>query len=422
MGGGEPHADCRQGKHRTRDLDRQDVLISAGAGLCYPEAGAALFARQPGSANSAVEYSGPIKASRLLILLFFATALALPASASARPGWDVQKRSLHLSLEAHASNGYELWVETLGHRRVNLGLAKGGVVVSYTTSGRVSRDRIEADFGELGEVSVRLRGKPVPFELIPGLGLPRNLFPHRDCRGRKPVREAGSFRGTIRFRGEHGFAAVDLGDAKGEMRRYYRRLCKRGKLIGPRGRPQASYEPPRMNVITVGGRTAGRSVFFEALGFEGGPRNGALTKSFGSLAFAGTVEHRDRVRIDRLAMTEGDEGSLIVSPHGTAPVRATVALPKPLEGTAELTQAAGEPTSWIGSLQVHLPGAGTVPLTGPELTPVFCRVALFSELRTPCVRRSEKAIPEPPRIGVLLAQGSGSHSQAFAEARLSWSR
>jgi hypothetical protein len=61
-------------------------------------------------------------------------------------------------------------------------------------------------------------------------------------------------------------------------------------------------------------------------------------------------------------------------------------------------------------------------LTGARLTPVFCRTALFSQLRTPCLRRSEEVIPEPPRISALIAQGSGSHSQALADVRLSWSR
>ncbi len=355
------------------------------------------------------------------MLLTFAAALALPASAGARPNVEVQKRSLHLSLQARASNGYQLRLETLGHKRVNLAFSKGGVFVGYTTIGRVNRHRIRADFGRLGRVSVRLRAKRVPFPRPRGRNPQRNRSPRRDCRGRRPMREVGSFRGRIRFKGERGFTTVSTDSARGEMQRYYRRVCK---LTPARGRRQPAFEAPRLNTITVGGRAANRAVFLRAVGLEGGPSNAALGKGFGSLTTAGTIERRAGVRIDRLAMTEGDARSLIVSPDDKRPVTATVALPKPFAGKAKLIQAAGSPTSWTGSLRVHLPGAGAVPLTGPRLQPVFCRVGLFSELATPCVRRAEGAIPEPPRINALMAllQGSGSHSQALAEARLSWSR
>lgn len=61
-------------------------------------------------------------------------------------------------------------------------------------------------------------------------------------------------------------------------------------------------------------------------------------------------------------------------------------------------------------LGLRLPVSGLIPLTGPELETEFCRAAEPAHFE----RCLESLLEDSP-----LAQGSGSHSQPLALARLS---
>lgn len=354
------------------------------------------------------------------------SALPAVATASQRPGWFEQARSLHLSFTAKASNGYAISLETRGHRGVILRLSRDGVSASYQTKGRVNRKGVEADFGELGKVAVEFRGRPTRFGLLAELpfALPPGILPHRECRGPRPRQEAGSFRGTILFEGENGFARFDRDNVRGKVQRTYRRLCKGrppGGLLRTRFRrasarasasASAAGKPKlgnlSMNILVVGGVQAGRKLAFATFGFSGhsGDRLlDALAAIFGPLALATTSERRDGVLIERLGVSLGEEGSLIVSPPKRKAITATVAFPKPFEGTAEYQQAPGLPPSWVGSLIARLPGAGAVPLTGAGLTTVFCRLSLADDdaEENPCVKEAEAIIEDASGDARLLA-------------------
>jgi len=366
----------------------------------------------------------------LLVVLF-----AVPATASARPGWEEVERALHLSFRAPTSNGYAMSVETAGHRQVTLTLAKGSVTATYRTTGRVSREGIEAKFGALGEIAVEFDGRPTRFSLRPGLsfGLPRGLF-HRECRGRRPQQEVGSFHGTIRFEGENGFTRIDTDRAKGKVRRTYRRFCKGGLLsrsfAATLGRASASAaKKPTLhdlyiNTLVVRGEQGGRELSFAVLGFSGSsgvPLLDELVKALGPFAIVETSEHREGMLIKRRGLAFGEEGSLIVSPPKRKRVSVTIAFPKPLEGTAKFDHVPGSPPSWVGSLVARLPGAGAVPLTGEGLEPTFCRASIAEE-ESPSLKQAERGFEGGRDARLLLRQGSGSHSQALADVRLSWSR
>src|SRR4051812_16870925 len=88
-----------------------------------------------------------------------ATPVAAAKGRGAKPRFEVHERALRLSLKVKASNGYEGWVTTQGHKRVTLTLQKGNARVEARTSGRVTRRGIEAEFGKLGRISVRFRGR-----------------------------------------------------------------------------------------------------------------------------------------------------------------------------------------------------------------------------------------------------------------------
>jgi hypothetical protein len=371
-------------------------------------------------------------------------ALVSAPTAAAKPRVQVFERSLRLVLLTEASNDYSLGIETDGHRQVALTLSKGSGAVIYTTTGRVSRKGIEADFGALGEVSVRFHGKLLrrrrPSRRLDVFGVPsRGRGLGTVCRGRRAQVESGDFRGTIRFEGENGFSGIDASAGRGFVIRKYRRVCRtsqphlhpkprrhRGQDSKGADQARAALGGLRANLLTVGGEADGRRVFMRALSFDSGPK--WLRELFGTMLIGATLERRDGIRIERVAMTGAGSNALTVSRGKNKPTRVSVVFPKPMEGRAELVQAKGSPVSWSGSLSMRLPGAGGVPLTGPGLAVVYCRISLAEIEESPCLPRSEALLPPEslsgsPRLKKLLAlQESGSHSQALADAKLSWSR
>src|SRR4051794_35598111 len=151
--------------------------------------------------------------------------LAAPAGAAARPGDEVRPRSLHLTMSAAGTRGYDITVDTLGHHRVTLTVSKNGQLASYMTRGKVSRHYVRADFGGFGKVSLRFHGKRHPF---PDSSQKRSKGRSKRvlCHGRRPQREVGRFRGTIEFDGQHGYTRLAVGKLHGEMRRSYRQVCR----------------------------------------------------------------------------------------------------------------------------------------------------------------------------------------------------
>jgi hypothetical protein len=367
------------------------------------------------------EYPAAMNARRLGGVAAAAAAvllLVLPIGAAAKPGYLVKDRGLRLTLDARAANGYRLSLKTLGHRQIVLQLSDGERLAIYRTTGSVSRDRIEADFGALGRISVRFAGKRRPFPLIPGLDipLPGLKLPHPDCRGKKPEREVGTFRGTIAFRGERGFTHLRTHRARGEVQRTYRRVCKRGRRREANGGPgnELSFGGARLNFLVAIDRSGRWPLRFETIGFDFGPQLEALEALLGTLAIASIYERREGLRIVRAAFVFGDEGSFLVDPPKADPVTATVALPQPIPGTAKYSKAVGSPATWVGSLKASLPGADPVPLTGPNFSTTLCRVP-FADLLTPrdnrCLRRSGATLPSGFAAGTpISAQISGSQS------------
>lgn len=430
MGGGEPHADCRQGHHRARDHGRQDLLIAEGADPSYP--GSAPHLPPGPSARLFFQYSAPIKALRpsalLLHLALALVALGAASTAAAAPDTYVREPSLQLALFAKASHGYKLWVETNGHHQVALIASRSGTSATYTTTGRVSRKGIEADFGGLGEISVRFRGR-----LEAGR-------PNPQCHGRRAQFGFGTFRGTIRFRGEHGFASVDVSRAPGLLFRSYRQICKRERSPLPKPKPKkhgggrggtqpdgegSLFDDLQARMLTVGGETEGKQAIMQAVSLVL-PSERRADLGF-TVLIGATLERRDGIRIERAALAFAGANVFAVSGGEGAPTRVGVVFPKPFEGRAKLVQERGEPSIWSGTLALPLPGAGRVPLTGPGLAAIFCQLSL-ERAETPCTRRADALLPATwlsgsPRLARLLArQESGSHSQALADVKLSWSR
>jgi hypothetical protein len=275
--------------------------------------------------------------------------------------------------------------------------------VRYTALGKVTRKGIKADFGSFGQGSLRFRSKSgFHPRYIPGLRLPGPL--RNDCKGRKPIGEKGVFLGNLRFSGEHGYVEVKAHRRRGEVVRSYRRVCKRRSRAGA-SKAESWIEAAG---LTAAARREGTLRFLIALEFS---LSREEEEESSMIAFGGLKEKVGRVAVDKLALVVDEFDSMKVSPVGEKPLSAEVKLPKPFEGTGSYLKEGKAPPTWSGDLGLRLPGSGLVPLTGPEFETDLCRATEPA--------RFERCLESLLEDSALLAQGSGSHSQPLALARLS---
>jgi hypothetical protein len=320
---------------------------------------------------------------------------------SAKPGPVVKPKSLHLRAALPASNGYSVSLKTNGHRQVVVTVSKDEFIASYTALGKVTRKGIEADFGSFGQVSLRFRSKSrFRRQSVLTPYLPPSL--RNRCKGRAPIGERGVFVGNVRFRGEHDFIAVRAHRLKGRVVRSYRRVCKKNL------RAAASVKV-REDDILLGAEAQSHGTLRFLLAVEISVAIKDENSSL-SIAFGGLREKVGRVGVSKLQLLFDEFDSIQPSPLGRRPVTAEVKLPKPFEGTASYFEEGKTPSTWSGDLNVRLPGSGLVPLTGPEFEANLCRGSSSEEF----ARCLQSLLKESP-----LAQGSGSHSQPLALARLS---
>lgn len=348
--------------------------------------------------------------------------LALPGGASARPGDEVRPRSLHLVTSSFATRGYIVRIETVGHHRVILTAEKNSQVATYTVRGKVSRHRVRADFGRFGRVNLHFNGRPQPFAKEPKKG-DSSRDKRRRCRGRKPEREVGAFRGAVEFEGQRLYTRLAVGGLKGELRRSYRQVCWL-RRPAPEARAHVSGNAPvlvhragipstgfTIAVLSARARVGHSLTFFSAINLEAPfgipiPRGERF-----SLISAYRQERVGRVRVFRSTFLSAGPGQVRISRRGAHPAKARVALGPPFSGTASFRDATAKSrASWQGDLVVRLPGTGALPLTGPHFHASLCRASAFHP-HSACFRQAEARL--------LAAQGSGSHSHPFALARLS---
>jgi hypothetical protein len=334
----------------------------------------------------------------------------------AKPRFEVHERSLSLLMFLEASNGYKGSVTTRGHRQVTLTLRKGYTTIEARTRGRVTRHGINARFGDLGKISVRFRGKPF------SLAFPGDKEGKRRCRGRKSEFESGLFRGTIRFRGENGFTQVSSKRVRGFVDRHYRRVCRRDPEDSFARVLKRLIELMPVTTLRANARVERTNVRFEAAAIDFRPILGPGV-GLAYVASAQTMERDRGMRLTRSVSAEGDEGSFLFRRGKKAPRTATVAPPRPFVGTAKYLKEPGSPASWAGSLAARLPGAGLVAMTGPNFRVVTCNMTLGALLKGRCRPGSGRTQSQTLlRLGRALPQISGSQSQLFGDARLSWSR
>jgi hypothetical protein len=355
--------------------------------------------------------------SSFLALGIAAAMVVVPANASAKSGYFVEPPSVTLRMSLQGSHGYNVSITSFAHKFVLLSASKGSVSAEYAVRGRSSRHGVRANLGDLGRIALKFHGSRRP---LPD-GPPRRF----KCKGHPPIHEVGRFEGVVRFNGEQGFTSVAASGARGSIVRHFRRVCKRppwlrsGDRLGTRGRVKPS--GVQLEFFVAGLRTRDRTVYVATVGSEIPAQGDRPSFSF-TFVVASLQEQRGRVSISRSVFIEGDPGSVLADESETEPTAATVTLPKPFGGMASYAKEPGSKASLTGSLNVWLPGAGKVPLTGPDFKAAVCHASGYKQMSR-CLRNVKANLKSRSSFSLAARpQGSGSHSQAFWDARLSWSR
>jgi hypothetical protein len=288
------------------------------------------------------------------ILLACATTvlLPMPAAASAKPGYVVTPGDHRVELDLKGSHGYGIGI--VGRRRgFELSASKGAMTVVYLLRHNHSRgDRLEARLPGVGRVSLRFQ--PLgPAHREPG------FFPQ--CSGGETVKQPGYFRGTIRFRGERGYTAVQATRPRGQIVTTAREVCKRSIFDHAKRTPEG-----HRTQLFAYSRSRGRVVWFSA----GILRDPLSTATF----FSGSAtERRAGMVVFREAVVLGAEGEFVTGDASDLPPTATVTPPAPFRGSAAFQRMPEGENAWSGPLSVDLPGAGRVALAGPDFSASLCR-------------------------------------------------
>lgn len=289
--------------------------------------------------------------------------LILPAAAAAKSAGHKGPNLFQLDVPLPDSNGYSMELGAEDHRHVELTASKGAVAVHYSVLGRASSRRLDADFGALGEVHIRIHLKP---ELVlPG------LFGKKRC-GERLGFYGGSFRGTVDFAGEPQVAGV-VAHRGGVAFIHSSRACKH-----PHQRPASlartiegkAHQAKEVDLLSAEMKAEGRTVIFEALRFKGDLRKPHSAVTFLS---ADVSESLGRVAIDRTAFEITPAKVLYISKRGKQPETAVLEPTKPFAGSAAYSAEPETPASWSGDLSVRLPVVGAVPLTGTGFSAELCR-------------------------------------------------
>jgi hypothetical protein len=319
----------------------------------------------------------------LLALAIGATALR-PADAIAAPAPEPLVLS---SFKLKGSHGYsvEAIVGQEGNFPKTVGIIaqREGLSASYELPGQLERG-MHADFGTVGRVAMDFhRTKRTVDKLEKGCTY---------------VKEIGEFRGEFIFLGEGGYTVAEASSAPGVIVRLPNGFCG----FGRRGRSLPSFLST--DRLVARSRAPHGFVEVEATADALGAKSGIS---------ADVHESVGAMTIIRSASGYTGKRTLLLGP-GKRPHRATVSPSSPFVGSARFDEPADGPATWTGRLSISLPGAPRVSLAG---TGFAARLCLHVSLLAAC------KVPLPPRpAGGARLQGSGSHSQALADVRLSWSR
>ena len=280
-----------------------------------------------------------------LCLMAFAALLSLPAGAAAKNG-------LELDLRLPGNHGYKIEVGGYDSTAFVSASRSAGTprrfeeTSTYIARGKVSATSIEANFGSLGRASLRFHPT----------GPVTKTRPHRHCLGPDHYTiRPGVFVGTVRFRGEDGYAHAEAHRIKGKSVTPPELVCfdSIASILREFGiNPSGKRKRPKVTKLRAGWREVGSAIYLEA--------------------------RRKRDEATYIAIHQKTEGQLAIyrSAYVKAPAtafgaqsslsQATFKPPAPFEGVGLFRRDPSGTKLWSGSLAVSFPGEPDVPLTGPQ--------------------------------------------------------
>jgi hypothetical protein len=222
-----------------------------------------------------------------------------------------------------------------GRDGLTVQVSKGHASAAYFHPAHFEPKRISGRIGGLGRVKLRFHRQRK-----------RNVsFPH--CSGHI-VRRIGVFTGKIRFHGERGYTRVRARRAHGTVEVPRNLHCRFGRGGGSGGptfhetQLDASNDPSDLSRYTD---------FFADKSRD----------SDTSFFLADETDIHGQLFIDRFAWANAPRSAFTFAPDLSS---AHVEPPAPFSGSADFSA----PHQWTGSLSVSLPGAGEVPLSGPDFS------------------------------------------------------
>lgn len=291
---------------------------------------------------------------RLAARTALATLLA-GAFFAAPAGAAVDRSPTKARFELRASHGY--FVSVIGEGRwVRLSVEDDDSLAIYRVKGLVSTRRLRATFGDLGRISARFKPS----------GRVERQNPSKGCVGKPELSQQGLFVGRIRFRGEKGYVRVNARRVRGRVTQARSWRCERRI---PDQEDSILEEAP-FGFPLLSAFTPHRRLVFGAVG------SNRAEKDQSSFFVGGALERHGSMRVARVTFEEGDASDFRFKGDFS---EATFEPPKPFRGTATFVRHEDGTTTWAGDLTVELPGAGTVPLVGPEFDVDLSRPKTFKE-------------------------------------------
>lgn len=288
---------------------------------------------------------GSLRAPRVVVLALL-TLVLWPATALAVDG----DGELTFKVPLQATHGLSAVLE-VDDDEIELKISKRRQMAVYFGRGEVSPERIDVEFGRLGEFVADYK----PFRTLKERG------PNRHCVGEPRTTTEGFLRGTLRFRGERGYVLVDATRAKVTLEHHPGWSCDYRNRSAAASRARSASE--KADVASLAVRSRDRSV--ELVVFGGQAEDGRNRAYF----WATSQEVREGIGIVRFT-TPGAPAAGFEFDHqrGTA----SIDPPAPFGGSARYLRRPGA-DRWTGSLTVPLLGLGRVPLTGPGFSAVLMR-------------------------------------------------
>lgn len=305
------------------------------------------------------------------------TYLALPVAAASAQQIEIHPGGIELQIPLGGKHNYFASLTAKDDQRVKLREGELFSSAGYSVPGHVSSRHIEADFGPLGSVDVKIhlrRRRPGP-------------PPGRNCSGRPTISFEGSYRGTIEFAGERDIPEVHSRHGRVIFVHRFRRICTSPKPAFGQGKEMKGPSNLEIGILTASSQGEGRTVGFDVFDLAS-RREPSL--SFG-LVVALVYERLDQVRVSRSTLGFAGGKELAMSERGS-PETFKVNLEEPFSGRAVFSRARQVPSTWTGNLAVKLPGAPRTPLTGPSFITHLCRASSVARIK-PCIAEDSLSRP-----------------------------